>query len=319
MDNLGNEENSEDKPQEREPDSTSDGYLSSEVDQASMGQYDRDSSGNGTRFKGCTGIFSLDFLPSPKVPKGKGKKSTSDVDISEGTSGGDQLTSHSQSSNGMGTDKSEQSPVLLNTEASNDDAGEINDGGDEITCTVNVMGSEGDEYLPPSGTVAVRPIAHEPHFNIVKGRFCGKGGKVEFLWIKRKYHLEFVSLQMWLHFILYYWNWIHCTVDDDREKSTDGSDSDTSVKPADVNAFREVKTSRYNRPPRDKKKLDMREKIPTRRSCCIKEILKSKSEMEQVSFIWIFVYILITALYRVFTLRQYLGQIYSTIAKLYKY
>ena len=115
-----------------------------------MGQYDSDSSGNGTRFKGRTGIFSLNFPPSPKVPKGKGKKSISDVDVCEGTSGGDQITRHSQSSDGMGTDK--------NTEASNDDGGEINDGGDEITSPVNVMGSEGDEYLPPSGTVAVRPI-----------------------------------------------------------------------------------------------------------------------------------------------------------------
>ena len=70
-----------------------------------MGQYDSDSSGNGTRFKGRTGIFSLDFPPSPKVPKGKGKKSTSDVDVCEGTSGGDQITCHSQSSNGMGIDK----------------------------------------------------------------------------------------------------------------------------------------------------------------------------------------------------------------------
>ena len=34
-----------------------------------------DSSGNGTRFKLCTGVFSVDFPPSPKVPKGKGKKS----------------------------------------------------------------------------------------------------------------------------------------------------------------------------------------------------------------------------------------------------
>ena len=135
LDNLGNEENSEEKPQEGEPDSTSDVYLSSEVDQASMGQYDSDSSGNGTRFKGRTGIFSLDFLPSPKVPKGKGKKSTSDVHISEGTSAGNQLTCHSQNSDGTGSDKSEQSPVLLNTEGGNEDAGEINDGGDEITST----------------------------------------------------------------------------------------------------------------------------------------------------------------------------------------
>ena len=34
-----------------------------------------DSSGNGTRFSKCTGVFSLDFPPSPKVSKGKGKKS----------------------------------------------------------------------------------------------------------------------------------------------------------------------------------------------------------------------------------------------------
>ena len=33
------------------------------------------SSGNGTRFSKHTGVFSLDFPPSPKVSKGKGKKS----------------------------------------------------------------------------------------------------------------------------------------------------------------------------------------------------------------------------------------------------
>ena len=36
--------------------------------------YSSDSSGNGTRFANRTGIFSLDFPPSPKVPKGKDKK-----------------------------------------------------------------------------------------------------------------------------------------------------------------------------------------------------------------------------------------------------
>ena len=36
--------------------------------------YSSDSSGNGTRFANRTCIFSLDFPPSPKVPKGKGKK-----------------------------------------------------------------------------------------------------------------------------------------------------------------------------------------------------------------------------------------------------
>ena len=36
---------------------------------------DTDSSGNGTRFAHRMGIFSLDFPDSPRVPKGKGKKS----------------------------------------------------------------------------------------------------------------------------------------------------------------------------------------------------------------------------------------------------
>ena len=36
---------------------------------------DTDSSGNGARFAHRTGVFSLDFPDSPRVPKGKGKKS----------------------------------------------------------------------------------------------------------------------------------------------------------------------------------------------------------------------------------------------------
>ena len=36
---------------------------------------DSESSGNRTRFAHKTGVFSLDFPASPKVPKGKGKKS----------------------------------------------------------------------------------------------------------------------------------------------------------------------------------------------------------------------------------------------------
>ena len=35
---------------------------------------DSESSGQGTRFLGRTGVFSLDFPQSPRVPKGKGKK-----------------------------------------------------------------------------------------------------------------------------------------------------------------------------------------------------------------------------------------------------
>ena len=52
--------------------------LYSEADDILDGANDgtcSDSSGNGTRLSKCTGVFSLDFPPSPKVSKGKGKKS----------------------------------------------------------------------------------------------------------------------------------------------------------------------------------------------------------------------------------------------------
>ena len=52
-------------------------------------------------------VFFLDFLPSPKVPKGKDKKSTLGLDISEGTSAAKQVTGDSQKSDGMGSHTSE--------------------------------------------------------------------------------------------------------------------------------------------------------------------------------------------------------------------
>ena len=152
LDSLLSGHMSEREAQQEEADSTSDGYLSSKVDQGFMGQYDSDSSGNGTRLKGHTGIFSQDFPTSPKVSKEKGKKSTLGVDISEGTSGTDEVRTQSQKSKGMGIEASKQSSVLLNIEEANNEAGEGNDCCDEMTSTVNVMESEGDEYLPPSGT-----------------------------------------------------------------------------------------------------------------------------------------------------------------------
>ena len=54
---------------------SSDLFSESEDNNAVDGN-ESDSSGNGTRFAHRTGVFSLDFPPSPKVPKGKGKKST---------------------------------------------------------------------------------------------------------------------------------------------------------------------------------------------------------------------------------------------------
>ena len=52
---------------------SSDLYSESENNNAGDG-YDTESSGNRTRFAHRTGVFSLDFPASLKVPKGKGKK-----------------------------------------------------------------------------------------------------------------------------------------------------------------------------------------------------------------------------------------------------
>ena len=54
---------------------SSDLFSESEDNNAVDGD-DSESSGNGRRFAHRTGVFSLDFPPSPKVPKEKGKKST---------------------------------------------------------------------------------------------------------------------------------------------------------------------------------------------------------------------------------------------------
>ena len=65
--------------------------------------------------------------------------------------------------------------------------------------------------------------------------------------------------------------------------STDESESDSCSKGNNVNSFGETKTSQYRRPPGEKKLLDEREKIPTRRSRRIKEIITAKSQVEKVS------------------------------------
>lgn len=49
-----------------------------------------------------------------------------------------------------------------------------------------------------------------------------------------------------------------------------------------TNSFGEAKTSRYNRPPRDKKVLEKREKIATRRSHRIKQLLEEKKKLDEV-------------------------------------
>ena len=49
-----------------------------------------------------------------------------------------------------------------------------------------------------------------------------------------------------------------------------------------TNAFGEAKTSRHNRPPRSKKLLEKREKIPTCKSKCILQMHEAKKQLDKV-------------------------------------
>ena len=74
----------------------------------------------------------------------------------------------------------------------------------------------------------------------------------------------------------------YVTTDD---SETDGASSNLKKGPKLRNAFGEAKTSRYNRPPRDKKILDEREKIATRCSHRIKQLLDEKKKLDEVYII----------------------------------
>ena len=62
---------------------------------------DSESSGQGTRFRGRTGVFSLDFPQSPCVPKGKGKKASAKKGVTAAVSS-DVLSSESDLAKGNG-------------------------------------------------------------------------------------------------------------------------------------------------------------------------------------------------------------------------
>ena len=69
--------------------------------------------------------------------------------------------------------------------------------------------------------------------------------------------------------------------------TTDDSETDQADKPSgkrsDVsNAYGHCKTSRYNRPPCDKKVLEQHEKIATKRSSRIKQLLDEKKKLDDV-------------------------------------
>ena len=165
--------------EKKEADSSTDGYLSSEVDTKSPDLFpsDNESSGDGTHFKGRTGVFTQDFPPSPKVPKGKGKKSVGEGDKT--------LTTGESAGVGEGYDGGRSTlpdPLAMTSTVSGGNStggpqsAEGTNGSGDVTSTVNVNDIESDDYLQPSGTVAKERTAQpEVHFNIVKGRFSRKG------------------------------------------------------------------------------------------------------------------------------------------------
>ena len=70
------------------------------------------------------------------------------------------------------------------------------------------------------------------------------------------------------------------TTDDSK---TDQADKPSGRKRVVSNAYGQCKTSRYNRPPHDKKVLEQHEKIATRHSSRIKQLLDEKNKLDEVS------------------------------------
>ena len=143
--------------EKKEADSPTDGYLNSEVDTKSPELFpsDSESSGDGTRFKGRTGVFTQDFPPSPKVPKGKRKKSIGEGDKS--------LTTGESADVGEGHDSRRSTlpdPLATTSTVSGGNCtggpqlAEGTNGSGHVTSMVNVNDMESDDYLEPSGTVA---------------------------------------------------------------------------------------------------------------------------------------------------------------------
>ena len=83
-----------------------------------------------------------------------------------------------------------------------------------------------------------------------------------------------------------------CPPGNSADISSEDSDFDAKFKCQNTghihtNCFGEVKTSRYRRPPRQKKGLDEREKVATRRSHRIKQIMDDKKELDKVWYTFI--------------------------------
>ena len=139
-------------------------FFSESEDNNAVDGNESDSSGNGTRFAHRTGVFSLDFPPSPKVPKGKGKKSTdttlitkkNDIDVDStdskftSTVRGKQVTFRSPNLKQRESDSSStdsESTTVLGTATQSQD----------LTLNIHtVPNSDSDVLIQPSGFITTQ-------------------------------------------------------------------------------------------------------------------------------------------------------------------
>ena len=154
----------EKKESERKDKGLSSDLFSKSEDNNAVDGNESESSGNGTRFAHRTGVFSLDFPPSPKVPKGKGKKSTentlitkkNDIDVDStdleftSTVGGKQVMFRSPNLKQRESDSSStdsESTTVLGTATQSQDL---------TLCIHTVPNSDSDVLIQPSGFITTR-------------------------------------------------------------------------------------------------------------------------------------------------------------------
>ena len=266
---------------------------------------DTDSSGNGTQFAHRTGVFSLDFPDSPRVPKGKGKKSKESPPVGT-TSIAD--SNGSQSDGGPG-ERCKQvtfgSPSLKQRESDiistdSDITTIMATKTQELTVSIpTAPNSDSDFHIRPSGFITnckrrrrSSSSCNRDHFKWTKAETVASDerGEAKYTLICIIYQYKLFSLMALLvtlqkslsaisssyggHTTSYF------TTDDSESDQRDG---DVANQRHASNAYGQCKTSRYKRPPCDKKVLEQRKKIATRHSSRIKQLLDEKKKLDEVS------------------------------------
>ena len=162
---------------------TTDDSAAGDTHSQDLFDYESDSSGNGTRFKHRTGIFSQDFPVSPAVPKGKGgkgsKRSKKDS-VDEATDSkvkGSSGTGNGAGAAGVPVDSVDtfQQVYKANVPLSDTNSIEATTGNIKQPTSPphEEAQTESDIEVPPSGTIARETLKTKEslHFNILKGRY----------------------------------------------------------------------------------------------------------------------------------------------------